>query len=113
MSDYERAPDDFESEIDTSDAEVPDHPVIVEVEGHGEASAHLVSEGDIEDYREEYGTEDAEEIGNDLIAAVLRENYISPSFDGLTGEDVSQSKAGYYEPFVSSIAPELMESRGN
>lgn len=105
---YERAPPDFEADFDTSDAEVPAHPVKVHVEGKGEAAAHLVSEGDVEAFGDEYGDE-AEDLGAEAFAELLRQHYVSPSFDDLTAEDIRNSPAGYYERFLTPIAPFLFE----
>lgn len=108
---YERAPEDFESDIDTSDATVPDHPVIVDVPNHGQASVYLVSEEDLDELREENNVaeEGADALSDDDLAGLLRDHYVSPSFDGLTGEDIRNSKAGYYADFLAAIAPELVQ----
>lgn len=111
MTDFETAPENFESDIDTTSAEVPDDPVIVDVEGHGKASAYILSEQDMEDLGDEYGSGDSgdlEDVGPEIIAAALREHYVSPSFDGLTAEDVMKSPAGFYGPYLEAIAPALL-----
>lgn len=113
---YERAPADFESEIDTSDSTVPDHPVVVDVPGRGEASAMLLTEEEFERYQDVYGKgqdTDVEDIANDVVAAVLREHYESPDFSGLTGEDIDTSPINYYTPFLRAIAPHLIGAEGN
>ena len=107
---YERAPEDFESDIQVDDATVPDHPVVVEVPGKGEASAKLIQQAYLDDLRlEAEEGNDAAAFGAEAIVRALKEHYVSPSFDGLTVEDYRASPAGYYDPFFEAIAPAMGE----
>ena len=108
--DYERAPRDFESDIDAQAVRVPDHPVIVrpKIEGEiKEASAYLVTEGEINEYVNEAPDEaEADDFGTKAIVELINEKYVSPDFS-LTVEDVENSPAGYYSDLFTQIVPEL------
>lgn len=109
--DYERAPQDFESDIDPRAVRVPDHPVKVFPKVRGEtkeAAAYLVTQGDFEEYLEEAPDDetDSTDFGVEAIVELLNEKYVSPSFD-LTAEDYRKSPAGYYDEFFNQIVPEM------
>ncbi|MDL5361349.1 hypothetical protein [Halalkalicoccus sp. NIPERK01] len=108
--DYERAPQDFESDIDPRAVRVPDHPVKVFPKVRGkerEAAAYLVTQGDFEEYLEEAPDDpDSTDFGVEAIVELLNEKYVSPDFD-LTVEDYRKSPAGYYDEFFNQIVPEM------
>ena len=107
---WERAPSDFKSEIDVEATQVPDHPVKVYPQVRGEvkeASAYLVTQGDIEEYAKEAPDDaDATEFGVEAIVSLLNEKYISPDLS-LTVEDYRNSPAGFWDEFFSQIVPEM------
>lgn len=108
--DYERAPQDFESDVDPRAVRVPDHAVKVFPKVSGEiqeCSAHLVAQEDFEEYLEEApDNPDSTDFGVEAIVELLNEKYVSPDFD-LTVEDYRKSPAGYYDEFFNQIVPEL------
>lgn len=110
---YERAPQDFETDIEQATVEVPTHPVKVYPKVRGEqkeAAAYLVTQGDIADRIEGVDADDddvdATEVGVENIVELLNEKYVSPEFS-LTAEDYRNSPAGYYDEFFNQIVPEL------
>ena len=107
---WERAPRDFESDIDVEATQVPDHPIKVYPKVRGEvkeASAHLVTQGDIADYAEAAPDDaEADDFGIEAIVELLNKKYVSPEFD-LTVEDYRNSPAGFYDSFFDAIVPEL------
>jgi hypothetical protein len=107
---YERAPRDFKSDIDVEATQVPDHPVMVYPKVRGEtkeASAYLVTQGDIADYVEDAPDDaDAQDFGIEAIVELLNEKYESPEFD-LSVEDYRNSPAGFYDSFFNAIVPEM------
>lgn len=107
---YERAGQDFESDIDPRAVRVPDHPVKVYPKVRGEqkeAAAYLVTQGDIAEYAEEADEEaDAADFGMEAIVELLNTKYVSPEFS-LSVEDYKQAPAGYYDEFFNQIVPEL------
>lgn len=101
-SEYEKPDSDFQADFTLEDTQVPQHPVVVDVPGHGKASAHLVQWSTVEDMQgdaEEYGME------SDLVAKVLRDHYVSPSFDGLTGDKVGSMKMSSPDALLGAIMP--------
>lgn len=103
---YERAPPDFESDISLDDATVPDDPVVVTVDGKGEASAYLVTQEEINEFAKQADANDAEAFAEEAIVELLNRKYVSPSFD-LTVEQYRNGRAGYYEKFFNAIVPDL------
>lgn len=108
--DYERAGQDFVSDIDATAVTVPDHPVKVYPKIRGEqkeAAAYLVTQGDIEEYaREAPDDPDAQDFGVEAIVELLNTKYVSPEFD-LSVEDYRNAPAGFHDEFFSQIVPEL------
>lgn len=122
---YERAPKDFEADVDATKVKVPDHPVFVYPKIKGEikkCSAYLVTQGDLEDRmaksrntrddrasrkrQAEEGEADVQELGAKAIVDLLNEMYVSPSFD-ITVEDYRSAPAGYYEEYANQLLPEM------
>ena len=122
---YERAPKDFEADVDATTVKVPDHPVFVYPKIKGEikkCSAYLVTQGELEEYvreqqnahddresrkqrAEQKGT-DVGELGAQAIVDLLNEKYVSPEFD-LSAEDYINSPAGYYDEYANQLIPEV------
>jgi len=122
---YERAPKDFEADVDATTVKVPDHPVFVYPKIKGEikkCSAYLVTQGEVEDRAaEQRETRDdrearkrqAEDDENDIAALgaqaivdLLNEKYVSPEFD-LSVEDYREAPAGYYNEYANQLLPEM------
>lgn len=109
---YRRAPDDFESEIDSEVPTVPDEKVLVDVEGHGEASVYIVSQEWFDDLRQDAaGREDVDptDFGAEAVVKTLKHHYVSPSFEGLTVRKYHQSPMGYFDPFFEAIIPDHID----
>lgn len=113
---YEPTPEDWEPEFDPSDAKPSDDWVLKYIpERDVRMSLKEVTKKDMQRYRDVYGDErqaDAEDIQNDVAAAALRDHYEN-YFDGMTGEDIAESKPGYYDPLLKAIAPYLFDDEGN
>lgn len=111
---YDRAPQDFEAELDATAVRVPDHPVFVYPKIKGEVtkcSAELVSQAEVDEYIDEAPDADdreaeAGDFGTEAIAELISEKYVSPEFD-LSAEDIKNSPAGYYNDIFSQIVPEM------
>lgn len=108
---WERAPQDFESDVDPTPITVPDYPVIVRPKVQGdvqECKARLVTQGEMEEFAEAApdDSEEATEFGVEAIVTLLNEKYIDPDFD-LTVADYRDSPAGYYDEFFNQIVPEM------
>ena len=111
--DFERAPSDFEADIDGGAVRVPSHPVFVYPKIKGEVqkcSARLVSQAEVDEYVDEAPDDDREaeagDFGTEAIAELISEKYVSPEFD-LSAEDIKNSPAGYYNDIFAQIVPEL------
>lgn len=112
-SDLQKAPDDFEADFNLSDTQVPDYPVIVDVENFGEASAELARWELVEDMQAE-GEEF--EFGAEEVARIIRSHYHSPSFDGLRAEGVRQMRLVAPDNLLGAIMPGMeaeMQSDGS
>ena len=112
-SEYEQAPDDFEAEFDLEDTKVPEHPVIVDVTGHGQASARLVRWEIIEDLQD---GGDQLEFDADMVAELLRDHYKSPSFENLRGDDVRHMHLSSPDNLLGAIMPGMdaqIDAQGN
>ena len=122
---YERAPKDFEADVDATTVKVPDHPVFVYPKIKGEikkCSAYLVTQGELEDrvreaqstgddresrkQRAETEDSDVAELGAQATVDLLNDKYVSPSFD-LSVEDYINSPAGYYQEYANQLIPEV------
>lgn len=101
-SEYQRTPDDFEADFDLSDTQVPDHPVIVDVDGFGQASARLVQWEVVEKMQDE-GEE--MEFGADEVARLIREHYESPSFKELRADGVRSMRMVAPDSLLGAIMP--------
>lgn len=101
-SEYERAPDDFEADFTLSDTQVPDHAVVVDVEGFGEASAELARWELVEDMQAEG---DEFEFGAEEVARIIRDHYKSPSFKGLRADGVRQMRLVAPDKLLEAIMP--------
>lgn len=102
-SEYERAPDDFEADFTLKDTQVPDHPVIVDVEGMGEASARLASWGLVEDLQD--GDGEAIEFDASTVAQIIRDHYKSPSFEQLHADGVRKMHLVHPDNLLEAIMP--------
>jgi hypothetical protein len=109
-TDYERAPKDFEADVDATTVKVPDYPVFVYPKIKGEkkeCSAYLVTQGEIADYAEDAPDDaDAQDFGIEAIVELLNTKYVSPEFD-LSVEDYRNAPAGYHDEFFNQLVPEL------
>lgn len=83
-------PPGFEPDFDESDTKQAQGVQEVHVDGHGAAAATLVDFGVIERFQD-MGQDDVS-IDAEALARIIRANYVSPSFDGLTGDDVREMK---------------------
>lgn len=101
-SQYERAPEDFEADFDLSDTQVPEHPVIVDVNGFGEASAELARWELVEDMQDDG---EQMEFGADQVAEIIRNHYHSPSFDALRGDGVRSMRLVAPDSLLGAIMP--------
>ncbi len=108
---YDVAPEGFESDIDATEAQVPDKPVIVEVPGKGEAAARLVKQKTLDELREKHvqgdGAVEADILDAETVVKLLKHHYTSPSFEGLTVRKYKNARGGYYDKFLDAIIPEL------
>lgn len=100
---FERAPEDFEADVSADDLKVPEHPVIVEPEGYGEASAYLASWGIVEDLQAEQGG--GARMTARRVAQILKNHYVSPSFDDLDADDVRSMHFDAPDAFLGAIMP--------
>ena len=122
---YERAPKDFEADVEATTVKVPDHPVFVYPKIKGDikkCSAYLVTQGDMEDrmaenqntrddrdsrkQQAEEDSPDVAELGAQAIVDLLNEKYVSPSFD-ISVKDYRQAPAGYYDEYAGQLLPEM------
>lgn len=111
---YQTVPAGFESDIELDDATVPDDPVVVDVDGHGEAAARLVKQRKLDELRDEASEEDTvENFGAKAVVDILKHHYVSPSFEDLTVKKYRDSPAGYYDPFFDAICPAMTAGEGN
>lgn len=103
---FERADEGFEADFTVTDTQVPDHPVVVEVPNHGQASAYLAKWELLEEAQE---SENAD-FGADEVADIIAEHYVSPSFDGLTGDDVRNMHLSSPDHLLEAIMPGMNTS---
>lgn len=101
-SDFEAPESDFEAEFSLEDTQVPDHPVVVDVDGLGKASAWIVAWELVEDMQDEG---EQYELDASLVASLIQEHYKSPSFDGLTAEKVRSMKISAPDALLGAIMP--------
>lgn len=94
-------PPDFEADWGLEDTLQDEGVQIVEVQGMGKATAELVNFGTIYDAQDDPtgarrgsrgGGDDEATITPDLLAEVISEHYVSPSFEQLTGQKIRQMK---------------------
>lgn len=83
-------PPGFEPDFDEDDTYQDQGVQEVHVDGHGKAAATLIDFGVVEQFQG-MGQDEAE-IDADALARLIRTNYVSPSFDGLSGDDVREMK---------------------
>jgi hypothetical protein len=94
--------ENFEAEWDLEDTQQAQGVQPIQVEGMGSATAELIDFGTIEYYRrrnqnsaETRGedTEDGEaELSPEQMAEIFANQYVSPDFSGLSGDDVRDMK---------------------
>lgn len=108
-SEYEKADSDFEADFDFEDTQVPEHPVVLDVRGMGKASAHIVSWELVEDIQNE-GDGEEYVFGADKVAEIIRNHYVSPSFDNLRGDDVRTMKLSVPDALLGAIMPGMETS---
>lgn len=101
-SDFERAPKDFDAEFSLSDTQVPDYPVIVDVDGFGEASARLVRWELVEKME---GEGEEFEFDADTVARLIRDHYESPSFKELHADGVRNMRMVAPDSLLGAIMP--------
>lgn len=101
---YQRAPEDFKSDVDAEDLKVPDYPVIVEPEGYGEASAYLASWGMVEDMQAGQNQQGVT-MNARRVAKILRDHYVSPNFENLDADGVRNMHMDAPDKFLGAIMP--------
>lgn len=101
-NEYEKAGEDFQADFSLEDTQVPDHPVVVDVEGMGKGSAYLAAWELVEEMQE---GGDEYVIDADEVARIVRTHYVSPSFDGLRGEKVRSMKLSVPDSLLGAIMP--------
>lgn len=99
---FEEAPDDFEADFSLSDTQVPDNPVIVDVDGFGEASAELARWELVEEMQSDG---EQMEFGAGQVAEIIRDHYHSPSFSELRDDGVRNMRLVAPDSLLGAIMP--------
>lgn len=101
----EGVPPGFEADWDVDDTFQEQGLQIIEVEGMGKATAELVDFGTIFDAQQNTGRSGEEAtLTPDLIAKIIRTHYESPSFEGLTSQDVRSMKPSMPGALLDAIS---------
>lgn len=112
---YEKTPEDFEPDFDLEDTQVPDHPVVVEVNRLGNASAELVAWEVVENLQDDTDGE-GYDFNAERVARLIRRHYEYPDFSKLDGDGVRKMYMTTPDDLLEAIMPGMsaeMDSDGS
>ena len=108
MSEYQKAPDDFEPTTDIDSIIGEGGAVIVDVPGYGMASSELLSGGQVEDLRSEYGGDFI--FDRTAVLDILQDTYERPDFNDVSVKQAKNMKPASLQLFLVPLAPGLFEN---